>query len=606
MSHPQAATVPRLLPDLKLALASLYSLPVPHGMQVGRHPSPKEANDYLIHIQSRNARRRVISLQQRQRDQLNPNKKGPPQADADEGEPVIGMGSSWLACLALLCQQIDPGNPMIAVSTTERMFAAQTLLHRSRRQKLVEAVDLEAEQDQDLEESQALGLYLTNDHLLHLLPAYNQWLQGTNSFVAAVLQSYQFPVQPTIEDEERIKGELTLLTLAAVAYLTACESQHDNHTQPILSTLGSTMAAIALRLRFTPVSIEQHGGPVPNSQPLVTLVTHALVLVWNTANSMNMANHAALGVSLHACLASIPDTLLGSPGGARGRFSIDPRCLQAATQELRTTGLTHLWETLQQHEQGRTDDRSDLLALLTCERWAKFLPIPDDFLQNTIPLVNKYISKDEAPPYQRAALAYLIAICESGAWTLEQVLTANLGIVDSLQSQQSGKKKQTSRSKKRHKEVLNTHTTDTSMAQAQAEVQHRGEIACRATMMVWDELNSAAQKALAAAKDPNLQVEGEGPVGCLASSANACLPHLIRYQSLSYTKDLFTAIAGTFQEICASPNRTVRALSLEPLYTLHATVVTVLQSGGRLDEAIESLLVDHYFKVCLSPNSCYV
>jgi hypothetical protein len=145
---------------------------------------------------------------------------------------------------------------------------------------------------------------------------------------------------------------------------------------------------------------------------------------------------------------------------------------------------------------------------------------------------------------------------------------------------------------------LNTHTTDTSMAQAQAEVQHRGEIACRATMMVWDELNSVAQKALAAAKDPNLQVEGEGPVGCLASSANACLPHLIRYQSLSYTKDLFTAIAGTFQEICASPNRTVRALSLEPLYTLHSTVVALLQSGGRLDEAMESLLVDHYFKVC--------
>jgi hypothetical protein len=122
---------------------------------------------------------------------------------------------------------------------------------------------------------------------------------------------------------------------------------------------------------------------------------------------------------------------------------------------------------------------------------------------------------------------------------------------------------------------------------------------------VWDELNSAAQKALAAAKDPNLQVEGEGPVGCLASSANACLPHLIRYQSLSYTKDLFTAIAGTFQEICASPNRTVRALSLEPLYTLHATVITVLQGGGRLDEAMESLLVDHYFKVCLPLNTCY-
>jgi hypothetical protein len=598
MSHPHTGTVvvPRLLPDLKLALASLYSLPVPHG-HAGRYPSPKEANDFLIHIQSRNVRRKILSLQQRQRDNQAQGNK--PQANNNGDEEPIHMGSSWLASLALICQQTDPGNPMIAVSSTERLFAAQTLLYRSRRQKVVEAIDFEAERDQDLEESQALGLYHTSEYLIPLFSAYIQWIQGTNSFVAAVLQSYQFPAQPTIEDEERIKGELTLLTLAAVAYLTACESHQGNHTQPILSTLGSTMAAVALRLRFTPSSIEQHGGPVPTSQPLVTLVTHALVLVWNTANSLSMSNHTALGASLHACLASIPDTLLGSPGGARGSFSIDPRCLQAATQELRTTGLTLLWETLQQHEQGRVDDRSDLLTLTTCERWAKFLPIPLEFLQNTIPLVNKYLSCDshEAAQYQRSALAYLIAIFESGAWTLDQVLAANLGITGSLQNQQSGKKKQSNRSKKRQKEVVNTLTTDTSMAQAQAEVQHRGEIACQATMMAWDELNSAAQKALAMAKDPNIQVEGEGPVGCLAASANACLPHLVRYQSLSYTKDLFTAIAGTFLEVCASPNR-CRTLSLEPLYTLHTTVIALFRSGGRLDDAVEPLLVDHYFKVC--------
>ena len=485
---------------------------------------------------------------------------------------------------------------MIAVSTTERLFAAQTILHRSRRIKLEEAIDLEMEQDQYPDENQALGLYHTNEHLLHLIPAYSHWLQGTNAFVAAVVHAYVVPASVALEDEERIKGELMLLTLAATIYLTACESHQDNQTQPILSTLGSAMAAIALRLRYTPTSIDQQCGPVPNSQPLVTLLTHPLALVWNTATALSMTNPIALAAALHACLSSIPDTLLGSPGGARGRLSIDPRCIQAATLELRTKGLTLLWETLHQHEQDQRDERSDLWTLTTCERWAKFLPLPLDFLQHTIPLVAKYLSS-ESPQYQRAAFAYLIAVCEGGSWTLEQVLASNLGLVENQLANQTGKKKQSSRSKKRQKEVVDTQTTDASMARAQVEVHQRGEIACQATMMVWDELNKVVQKTLVEANHHRYQVDGEGPIGCLATAANACLPYIIRNPTMPHAGDLFTALASTFRGLCGSPNQTARALSLEPLYTLHATVVDVSRASGPLDSALESLLVDHYVNV---------
>jgi hypothetical protein len=88
----------------------------------------------------------------------------------------------------------------------------------------------------------------------------------------------------------------------------------------------------------------------------------------------------------------------------------------------------------------------------------------------------------------------------------------------------------------------------------------------------------------------------------VAAAANACLPFIVRSAStimpLQPRREpnvlpLFSAVAGLFQELCASPSKPVRALALEPLYSLHGAI----DAGRPMDENLESLLVDHLFAV---------
>ncbi|CAB9524907.1 hypothetical protein SEMRO_1602_G285260.1 [Seminavis robusta] len=80
------------------------------------------------------------------------------------------------------------------------------------------------------------------------------------------------------------------------------------------------------------------------------------------------------------------------------------------------------------------------------------------------------------------------------------------------------------------------------------------------------------------AQGDEIQIEGEGPIGCLAACANACLAHLLRTSStpalaFPQSTELFVAIAHSFQEICQSPHRVIRAFAMEPIFSLHKTLV---------------------------------
>ena len=157
---------------------------------------------------------------------------------------------------------------------------------------------------------------------------------------------------------------------------------------------------------------------------------------------------------------------------------------------------------------------------------------------------------------------------------------------------------------------------------------HRGQVACRAVLGTHAGLHANFQAAMAQAAaaaamggaSTAIVVQGEGPIGCLAMAAQACMPHLLRtcclvteqhqqqtrWITISDATNLFQSLAQVFQSICASPHPCVRVLTLEPLYALHARLVqlvvveTTPPLQQKLETSIETVLVDHFFIVSIN------
>jgi hypothetical protein len=317
-SHHHLPT-PQLLPDLRLALACLYNLPLPHHLQ---RLSLIQAQEFLIYIQSRNVRRRLESIVQRQRDKGNTSSHD--SASNNNNNIINGeqlrTGSSWLASLALLCQREHHHNGDFAASRTERLFAAQTLLQRLIRQKLSQAVDWEMEVSAPNNNNNELDVQSVLLHQLqHPLPLsqlvhhYQQMAhQLFHPFVGAAVA--QYTLQPTNNcDEERVKGELSLLTLTAIIYITAmdCHSARHHHHEndgPLLNTLGSAVAALALRLRFPSSIISRNPHIISHDvqqqqQPIVAMITQALSLIYKPLLPTCISQHPAklYGLVLQLC-----------------------------------------------------------------------------------------------------------------------------------------------------------------------------------------------------------------------------------------------------------------------------------------------------------------
>jgi hypothetical protein len=622
------------------------------------------------------------------------------------GNHLMGGGVRDGACASI---------PLLAFSEealdyTQQLLCAQMLLQRLTRAKLHESIDWEAEQAEDWTEGQALehflgplGAEVRPDgsaplplpflHPNRLEASYRAWTRSVHPWIGTVLDHYvttakRFSSLPSssheeiegassFADEDRAKGEMTLATLASIAFLAALSAIHSQHpsptsefqppaivaaslpsVSPLLSTLGSSMALVALRL--------MQGAPTGSTTDpsLGQRITYAFGAVWNAAVSVperGSENHhplscmadivadealakammaRALTRSVHACLSALPDAILGSPGGARIRISVDPRCLQAAATELRITGWVHMWEAVQQlkHLQPHSDGAicttdNAALTLDTVHAWSKYLPLPLELVQPVSSVINSFLAAPasqwcgdetaeashspcivddvELHGRRKAALACLAAVLEGGAWDLEQVLAQRVGLNE--HQQQATNKRQSSRSKKRQRELVESNATDEIQAEAQSEVENRGKAAWWLAFSVWDSLRTFAAHDLAqfggSAGRPLhhcgvsfAEVHGEGPIGCVAAAANVCLPFMVRnapeilcsqspYEPNVLT--LFPALAGLFQKICASPSKSVRTLALEPLYSLRGAI----DADHSLDEPLESLLVDHLFAV---------
>jgi len=642
---------PILLRQLRTALSHLYSL-----HNVSNANNQHEAHNYLIEFQSRNIRRKVTSLHQRKRDsQTELSAYLEPTAETN--------GSSFLASLPFLLFTTSSHE-------TERLFCAQTILHRIRRMKTSEAVDIEIEWF----ESPHMNVNALAE-VISLSPlqsaeqnVFSYWVEFVKfhgesisafhvNLLGRVLQDYfhEFSkwngsgtsattITSFADLEEKIKGEFTLLILAVAAYLNASahasysvihRGQNDSlhHLVPLLDTLSSAMAVASLKLRYTTSSlaVEEASSDIP----IVKMVLQAFQKVYDAASSQSCSdllqgtishdeltshtlreqNHNIHQMALSQCicvaLASIPDALLGSPGGARGRLSTDPKCIVAANSELRcdNTGIGLVKDAIAFLMDSSNLDVQRYVRqqmLLVSERWARFVPLPLEYVHYTISTSMPYAG-DGFNHFDHALCAYLIQIYEGASMTIDHLMASAAGITAEANSSghQMGKKKQSSKSKKRHKEKLEgvLNGDDAKRQEAESETFYRGRVACHAAIWTWEFMYLHVTNDLEImAKHPQQCVDGEGPVGCICYCVAACIPHFFSHGPISAEDEsdsikLFGFLTEAMQKVCSSQNRSVRALVYENLDAVHLAIVEEATSAN-LSE-IQMMAVQFICK-CLS------
>jgi hypothetical protein len=529
-----ALSPPRLLSDLRSTLSSLY-----HASSTTPTPlsTVDAAHAYLMQFQSRNLRRWLQSQQQRQRDiqqqHSSPSSETHPPTPI-ESSPHLSWGSTWWASLVLLW--------MPDATPTEQLFAAQTLAHRVRRMKLVDAIDVDMETiDGDVPHDNPMQQLRTfvSQQLVHLHP-----------LVAAALASLNETASSTADGA---KGHVMLMALAVTAYKCAAsynlsdESVLHQHLLPLLSTLGASMAAIVLRIRFN----NNHRNHDSENPCMVSLLMHTWHIVQHVTGTDVVPRAWAL--SLTVTLAALPDVVLGNPGGSRGRLSMDPHLVQAASMTLRTTSVDAVWHALHILPHGTPV----AWVLQTCASWARHVPLSTTFLHHTLPLLQQSLLTEDS----RASWDYLLAIMEGGSWTLEQILTSQVGMSERPQGSRSS-----SCSKRRQKEVLTSRTTPDTMEQARQEMIVRGSTACQAASYLWRVLYSAFHRELSTGTG-----NGEGPMYCMMATAHACLPHMVRQSC--WNESLVQGLSQALFSICSHANRNVRGWALEPLFHFHAAIV---------------------------------
>eukprot|EP00537_Pseudo-nitzschia_pungens_P014293 CAMPEP_0172383812 /NCGR_PEP_ID=MMETSP1061-20121228/1628_1 /TAXON_ID=37318 /ORGANISM="Pseudo-nitzschia pungens, Strain cf. pungens" /LENGTH=331 /DNA_ID=CAMNT_0013112173 /DNA_START=130 /DNA_END=1122 /DNA_ORIENTATION=- len=329
--------MPYLLSDLRLALASLYSLPG------GQPSSAPEAHEYLLQFQARNPHRRLHS----QLGNRKENDERPPESYSDD------VGSTWMACVDLVssfANGVDKNQDQNhrEVQYAEALFAAQTLVHRLRRVKLAEAIDIEFEPN-FFDASSNMTFPPRPEQVVY---GYRRWIleryrgaSNPSSFaiLSELVESYHPVVDPQKQTNptelvERIKGEISILVLVSVmdAMTKSCYKQLSRdgmlaQIRPLLKTLALVLAATAARMRYVSTSLP---APAPHTRPIVTTILGAIEMVQvppQHHQHEDSRNKEAFQSLCYTCLTALPEAILsnnndGGGGGAYGRFSLDPRC----------------------------------------------------------------------------------------------------------------------------------------------------------------------------------------------------------------------------------------------------------------------------------------
>mmetsp|Transcript_27547 Transcript_27547/g.59322 ORF Transcript_27547/g.59322 Transcript_27547/m.59322 type:complete len:1400 (+) Transcript_27547:106-4305(+) len=618
--------MPYLIPDLRLALASLYSLPG------GKPSSESEAHEYLLQFQARNPHRKLHAQLENQKE----NPAQPPKSYSDDA------GSTWMACVDIVSSfskssNHNPDQNNQEVHYAEALFAAQTLVHRLRRVKLAEAIDIEFEPNF----FDSPSIVSCPPRPEQVLDGYRRWILeyyrgATSSSSFAMLfqlvQSYHPAVDPqqqtsAMELVERIKGELSMMILASIMdaltkkyYEQQLQHQDEQkmlaQIRPLLKTLALVLAAIAIRMRYVSTSLPL---PASHTQPIVTTIIGAITMVQVSSQRQQHDTSQEIFRSLcYLCLTALPEAVLtgsnnNGGGGAYGRFSLDPRCYTAVTTELKTQGMVQVCQSIQNLLNSNLSNHSTSSVPLfqMCEAWGKYVPLPIDFVNNSVPLIlqaweqlrSSHQDRPQGLAEAKAAMAYWIAVMEGGTWTIDQVLTSSL-VQSKEGSRQPNKKKQSSKSKKRNQQLVEEKITNEVYTSACNEVQQRGQVACtmaQQTLTVLQELLMIELRRIADLAIEEQDVQGDGPVGAITTCANACLPYLLRASIVHQDKgsmELFVSIGQLIQQVCASPSSMVRSFASESLFTLHEALVKSLTDNQNIspNKDFFEAVIKHFFQ----------
>lgn len=418
----------------------------------------------------------------------------------------------------------------------------------------------------------------------------NLYVGGIDSFAST---------RKTQSDEERLKGDVSLIIVACLMLIQnhdATKSQVSNSLMPchdpIISTLSAAMALFAFRLRCTLVYSSTQNIVDDSKYNVVNVVVEILDHT-RTYFDFHPANFA---VCVCSSLAAIPDAIFGSPGGARGRLSIDPKYVRRCYRELNDkrqgvdlvkrifyglTSLSHSWIGSKE-----LSFKVDHHMLIVCERWAKFLTLPLEFLEMIIPLVERYFdpaSSDSDPAMKRVVFSFFIRLYEGACMEAEEIHSMYLGLsseqLDS--SDQDGRKRPGSKSKRRLKERAESASSQDSgeylHTQAEREALDRGEVACRTSVLIWSLIFKSVDSQLGCLNNLDA-IDGEGEIGCLIACISACVPHIIEYSCEMKYPQLLQNLIWSIGKVCCSSSRYVRTLSLEIIERIHSALVTRTQN----------------------------
>ena len=301
---------PHLLPKLEAALQCLY------GNNNTANNNTAAAHVFLMHYKSSNVRRLVASRIQSQKDQ------GQKIIDED-----VNTGSVFLSSLALLLQGTNINN---------RIFASQTINHRCRSLKLVETLDIEAEdgiecgvlrlvmaweeirleRQQQQGDNSAIVDEKSNTILTSWIERYvpmliNRCKSAPNNhtsfcngaeLLSLMLERHSSSLLPNNaskdrdkQQEERIKGTLIMLTIAVAMYTSAFAEYEEEYQQKqqqkrtpwanaVLCELGSALSITSLRIRYKPLQDKYATpDPEPSCLPLIDMLVETIQLVRESA-----------------------------------------------------------------------------------------------------------------------------------------------------------------------------------------------------------------------------------------------------------------------------------------------------------------------------------
>jgi len=305
---------PHLLPKLEAALQCLYG-----NNNTVNSNNATAAHEFLMHYKSSNVRRLVASRIQSQKDQ------GQKIIDED-----VNTGSVFLSSLALLLQGTNINN---------RIFASQTINHRCRSLKIVETLDIEAEdgiecgvlrlvmaweeirleRQQQQGDNSAIVDEKSNTILTSWIERYvpmliNRCKSAPNNhtsfcngaeLLSLALERHSSSLLPNNaskdrdkQQEERIKGTLIMLTIAVAMYTSAFAEYEEEHqsqqaqqkrtpwVNAVLCELGSALSITALRIRYKPLQDKYATpNPEPSCLPLIDMLVETIQLVKDSAET---------------------------------------------------------------------------------------------------------------------------------------------------------------------------------------------------------------------------------------------------------------------------------------------------------------------------------